>query len=211
MFIKMRQCCFPRACLQQLHAVLELLILPGPYSPQGDEMGKMLEDGQGGQRPLVPAPWHGLEVLKCKHLVSKEITTTHAPKQAQRCAALWDQQPAIPFFKESKLASPQTSAEAPGDSENTIDAHAHRPKPVARPLSLFASQQEEVCHQQMQWAGRGGEWNGIKKKKKASETIQKGDFIFITLEPGVSAPVQLWYTINQQSCYSVWKPRLQWH
>lgn len=31
----------------------------------------------------------------------------------------------------------------------------------------------------------------LKKKKKASETIQKGDFIFITLEPGVSAPVQL--------------------
>jgi len=29
------------------------------------------------------------------------------------------------------------------------------------------------------------------RKKKASETIQKGDFIFITLEPGVSAPVQL--------------------
>lgn len=108
MFIKMRQRCFPRACLQQLRAVLELLTLPGPYSPRGDEMGKMLEDGQGGQRPLVPAPWRGVEVLKCKHLVSKEITTTHTPKQAQRCAALWDQQPAIPCFKECKLASRST-------------------------------------------------------------------------------------------------------
>lgn len=33
--------------------------------------------------------------------------------------------------------------------------------------------------------------NNSNNNKKASETIQKGDFIFITLEPGVSAPVQL--------------------
>lgn len=64
------------------------------------------------------------------------------------------------------------------------------------------------------WTCGEGKWNketNTTTKKNPSETIQKGDFIFITLEPGVSAPVQLWYTINQQTCHSVWKPRLQWH
>lgn len=45
------------------------------------------------------------------------------------------------------------------------------------------------------WACGEGKGNkkheNNKQTKKASETIQKGDFIFITLKPDVSAPVQL--------------------
>lgn len=161
-------------------------------------------------------------VQECNHLISHSWSVPTA--QSKRNGSLWHVGGTCTTSSITQTTTGPEESHTPAFTEyKSLQEHPRSPKTPLMSVHLDPHLQPDhpllahcKSHEQwLSWCGHVGEENETiitnNNNNKASETIQKGDFIFITLEPGVSAPVQLWYTINQQTCHSVWKPRLQWH